>query len=232
MLQMTKDFVFHTIQGEGKYVGVPSVFIRLSGCNMRCKWLNSDGSVTLCDTPYSSHHPEKDMKSLAEILQAVDRYNTEHVVISGGEPFLQEELPQLVQDLKKKQKFITIETNATIYQETQADFISMSPKLNSSMHQVEKAFQLPVSQEVIAKFIQSEADWQLKFVVNQREDVEEIAEICRQLGVEKNIFLMPQAIRKQELEERSQWVAELARERGWQYADRLHIRLWGAKRAK
>ena len=115
---------FHTIQGEGKLVGVPSVFFRTSYCNLRCGW---------CDSAYTSWNPENKDITLAEAVEAITKYDCKHVVITGGEPFIQvKELTQLCQELDRRGHHITIETNATIFAPVAAHFISMSPKLRNS----------------------------------------------------------------------------------------------------
>ena len=76
--------VFYSLQGEGSLVGVPSVFIRTSGCNLRCAW---------CDTPYASWNPEGKNRSIDELIAEIDRHPTEHVVLTGGEPMIAAGLP-------------------------------------------------------------------------------------------------------------------------------------------
>ena len=79
--------IFHSLQGEGELAGVPSVFVRTAGCNLRCTW---------CDTPYSSWSPEGTQMGVAEIVAEVSRHPARHVVLTGGEPMLAPELPALV----------------------------------------------------------------------------------------------------------------------------------------
>ncbi len=128
-----------TIQGEGKLTGVTCLFIRTSACNLRCAWYNKNtGVANVCDTPYSSHAPEKNRMEISDIIKIV-KQNTQgikHIVISGGEPTMQtEELASLLFELKKEGYHTTIETNATIFDSGIAigtDLISMSPKLANS----------------------------------------------------------------------------------------------------
>ena len=61
-----------TIQGEGKLIGTPCLFIRTSGCNLRCSWVGSDGNGSPCDTPYSSHNPEKNMMEIDSIIKILN----------------------------------------------------------------------------------------------------------------------------------------------------------------
>ena len=236
MIRLAEDAIFHTIQGEGKYVGYPSTFIRFSGCNLRCAWKNKDGSITRCDTDYTSFNPEKRMWERNDILKDVIH---DHVVITGGEPYVQAvELHDLTIDLKKMDKFITIETNGTIYHPTEADFISISPKLQSSCASLKHAVlqeQHRINYDALEQIILNH-DYQFKFVVNGFEEVKEIVEIAKnlfdrtQIDINSNIWIMPQGINVKQLDEKMNYLVELCKVYNWKLTDRLHIRIWGDKR--
>src|ERR1700677_772136 len=110
--------IFYSIQGEGMLAGVPSVFLRTSGCNLRCTW---------CDTPYTSWKPEGDDLSLDKILADVHRHGSNHVVVTGGETMIQQDIVQLTQRLKDLGLHIPIETAGTVYQPVTCDLMSISP---------------------------------------------------------------------------------------------------------
>src|SRR5687768_10110644 len=120
--------LFHSIQGEGKLVGVPSVFVRASGCNLRCTW---------CDTPYASWNPEGDDVPVSEIVHRViaasgsSRAEAPHVVITGGEPMIMPDVEDLCAALKGLDCHITMETAATVYKPVNIDLASLSPKLSN-----------------------------------------------------------------------------------------------------
>ena len=98
--------IFHSLQGEGELTGVPSVFIRTSGCNLRCAW---------CDTPYASWNPEGEARSVPALLEAVAAYPaTRHVVLTGGEPMIARDLAELAAGIRATGRHVTIETAATI----------------------------------------------------------------------------------------------------------------------
>ena len=126
-----------TIQGEGKLNGIPSLFIRLAGCNLHCTWKTLAGNTCECDTAYAAFKVENSFSlPIREIIQIIghNRGNIDHLVITGGEPFLQaDKVKELCLQLKKEAHFhITVETNATLYVEECAqtiDFFSLSPKL-------------------------------------------------------------------------------------------------------
>src|SRR5580692_2113432 len=99
--------LFYSIQGEGKLVGVPSVFVRASGCNLRCSW---------CDTPYASWKPQGENVPVEQIVRQVESYPANHVVLTGGEPMIMPEIGELCTALRKIGRHITVETAATVFQ--------------------------------------------------------------------------------------------------------------------
>lgn len=129
-----------TIQGEGKLAGIPVLFIRTAGCNLRCSWIDDLGRVDICDTPYSSHRVEETEEwEVEDVIKMVELNlgKMNHVVISGGEPTIQPgPLVNLVNNLKRKLSVhISIETNGVHYVPEltwKVDFFSISPKLKSS----------------------------------------------------------------------------------------------------
>src|SRR4051812_13823906 len=115
--------LFYSIQGEGALVGVPSVFVRTSGCNLRCEW---------CDTPYTSWRPEGTEWTLERIVAEVRAYPARHVVVTGGEPMIAREILTLTERLRDAGLHITIETAGTIFHPVACDLMSISPKLANS----------------------------------------------------------------------------------------------------
>src|SRR5438270_4808648 len=115
--------LFYSIQGEGSLVGVPSVFIRTTGCNLRCAW---------CDTPYTSWQPEGAELSLDQILDEVQAHPARHVVVTGGEPMIAPEIIPLTERLRQLGLHITIETAGTVWKPVACDLMSISPKLANS----------------------------------------------------------------------------------------------------
>ena len=116
--------IFHSLQGEGQLAGVPSVFVRTSGCNLRCNW---------CDTPYASWAPEGRTMTVGEIVTAVRQFPARHVVLTGGEPMIAPGIRELAAEFRRLSYHITIETAATIAPAGIAcDLASLSPKLRNS----------------------------------------------------------------------------------------------------
>jgi len=221
--------LFYSIQGEGRLTGVPSVFIRAAGCNLRCRW---------CDTPETSWRPVGTEMPLDDILFAVRSYPTRFVVVTGGEPMIAPEIGELTRRLRAAGCHITIETAGTVFVEVCCDLASVSPKLaNSTPDAAEHAAwarrhdDRRVNIDVVQRFIDA-LDYQLKFVVDVPDDLREIDAILarlRNVRIE-NVLLMPQGVDPVELAEKGQWVAGLCMERGFRFCPRVHIALYGHTR--
>ena len=221
--------IFYSIQGEGRLVGIPSVFVRTSGCNLRCVW---------CDTPYTSWRPEGTSWSIAEIITEVKKYPSRHIVVTGGEPVLAPEIEELASALKRNGAHITIETAATIFKPVACDLISLSPKLANStpwkrakgkfarLHE-EQRLNVPVIRRYIDGY-----DYQIKFVVEREEDFDEIREVLDKLENVNptRVLIMPQGTTKKELSEKARWIVELCKKNGFGFTPRLHIELFGNRR--
>lgn len=223
--------IFYSIQGEGVLLGTPSVFIRTSGCNLRCVW---------CDTPYTSWKPEGEERSIRDILAEVKGCPTHYIVLTGGEPLLAPEIEELTKRLKRKNYHVTVETAATIFKPIACDLVSMSPKLSNStpwkrekgrfsrMHE-ERRLNCPVIQRFMDRY-----DYQLKFVAEQRKDFAEIERVLRNLkNVERDrVLIMAQGRTKRELSDKARWIVDLCKKHGFRYTPRLQIDLWGNRRGR
>src|SRR5687767_12503278 len=209
--------VFHSIQGEGKLAGIPSAFVRASGCNLRCTW---------CDTPYASWEPEGENLAPGEIVRRVLAFGSKHTVVTGGEPMFMPDAVELCAALREAGQHVTIETAATVFKPVQFDLASLSPKLSNStpvtredgrfaeMHERQR-----LNFEVIQQFIDASPDFQLKFVVSDQKDVDEIEQILVKLrGVEPaDVLLMPEGIDAATLASRASWIADLCKRTGYRY---------------
>ena len=221
--------IFYSIQGEGRLAGVPSAFVRTSGCPLRCQW---------CDTDFTSWHPEGDTLSVPEVLARLREFPARHVVVTGGEPLVAPDIEGLCAALRKAGYHITVETAAVVFKPLECDLASLSPKLsNSTPHQREggrHAFRHEAQRlqpDVIRAFIER-YDYQLKFVIDRPEDVAEVLTLLGGLpGVDRGrVLLMPQGVTRAELDERGPWVAEACKRHGFRYCPRLHIELYGHRR--
>ena len=210
--------------------GVPSAFIRTSGCNLRCHW---------CDTPYASWKPEGPEMSVEEILMKLTEWSCDHVVLTGGEPMIAPALPDLAETLKKQGKHITIETAGTIFPNgIPCDLASLSPKLSNSTPSLErdpawakKHEATRLQPEVISEWIRK-YPFQLKFVVSSENDLAEIKDLLSRLPPVPlhQILLMPEGIDVKTLANRSPWLVEICKREGFRFCPRLHIDLFGHKR--
>ncbi len=226
---MSISEIFFSIQGEGKLTGVPSVFVRTSGCNLRCTW---------CDSPYTSWEPEVDLVTVDQVLQRVAAQDCKHVVVTGGEPMIAPDVGELTRRLKETGYHVTIETAGTVWKEVECDLASVSPKLsNSTPHDrdggrwVQRHEQHRINLDTIRRFMQFD-DYQLKFVVDRREDLAEIEQLVASIGEvdPSSVLLMPQGVTREELAARGPWLAQICKENGFRFCPRLHIELFGNTR--
>lgn len=213
--------IFYSIQGEGILAGVPSVFIRTSGCNLRCAW---------CDTPYTSWSPEGQEMTVAEILDRARGFGASHFVVTGGEPMIAPQISELTRALEGH---VTIETAGTVYKEVKCELMSISPKLANSTPEGSWAAQhdrLRYQPEILKRLMHDYA-YQLKFVVSSPEDLEEIDAILRDTAADRaRVLLMAEGTDASTIRQRARWIAEIAKSRGFRYSPRLHIDLWGNER--
>ena len=216
--------LFYSIQGEGILAGVPSFFIRTSGCNLRCAW---------CDTPYTSWNPEGESLSLDRIIEAVKAHPARHVVVTGGEPMIAPDIVPLTQRLRDLGLHITVETAGTVFQPVACDLMSISPKLANSTPEGPWAApheKLRIQPEALRELI-NRYDYQLKFVIAKPEDVTEARRLADSLGAEAGrVVLMPEGIDRDVLRERGVWLAEICKAEGFRFGPRLHVELYGNRR--
>jgi 7-carboxy-7-deazaguanine synthase len=225
--------IFYSLQGEGELTGVPSVFVRTSGCNLRCSW---------CDTPYASWEPEGSLKSLEQIVQEVQSHAAaRHVVLTGGEPMIARGIRDLAAELKLLGYHLTIETAATVAPEGIAcDLASLSPKLLNSAPDAgqhaawrRKHEATRWRPDTVRSWLDQGCGWQFKFVVTQPSDLDEVEGMLASLGRDiprHKVLLMPEGITQETLRNRAAWLSELCKSRGYRYATRLQVELYGNKR--
>jgi 7-carboxy-7-deazaguanine synthase len=217
--------IFYSVQGEGGLVGVPSIFIRTSGCNLRCSW---------CDTPYTSWHPEGAEMAIEEIVQRAAEYSAaRHVVLTGGEPMIAPGMGELSNRLRERGLHITIETAGTVVADVACDLMSISPKLSNSTPDGPFRAQherLRLQPEILRRLM-AICDYQLKFVIAREADIGEMQDLLEVLGAPaEKVVLMPEGIDAGTLNTRGAWLAEVCKEFGYRFSPRLHVLLWGNKR--
>ncbi|QZE15171.1 7-carboxy-7-deazaguanine synthase QueE [Halosquirtibacter laminarini] len=244
MTPKTGFSVAGTIQGEGKLAGVPSLFIRLYGCNLSCAWKDENNAVVRCDTPHAiDAGVETEKWSVEDLVQMVQLNigNMRHLVVTGGEPMLQSKsLLPFFEALKRWRDdlHITVETNGTRFSNSlkkYVDLFSVSPKLSSSTvnasPQILESLEFHVEKFALAR-LRNKIDLQLKFVVSSKEDIVEIeerfSEVLKHVTTD-DILLMPMGIGGENYEQLQMDVCQWAIERGWRFAPRLHLMLFGHK---
>jgi 7-carboxy-7-deazaguanine synthase len=209
--------------------GTPSVFLRASGCNLRC-WY--------CDTPYASWLPEGEDLSVEEIVARVGEFDARHVVITGGEPMLFAELVPLTVALRKSGRHITIETAGTLYLPVVCDLMSISPKLANSTPPAERDArwsrrheQSRHSPEVIRRLV-AEYDYQFKFVVDRPEDGDDVERYLAEFPeIDRDrVMLMPQGTDPAVLAEKAAWLSPYCNEHGLVFCPRRQIEWFGSVR--
>ena len=220
---------FVSIQGEGKLTGVPSWFVRLSGCNLRCVW---------CDTPYASWKPEGPVREVEDLLEEARRAGVRHAVVTGGEPMIFAATESLTLGLRAAGMHVTIETAGTVFRPVAADLMSISPKLRNSTPPADAApewsarhEQRRTNIEALQSLLDNAPDRQLKFVVSGPDDFAEIDSILARLRswIPTDVLLMPEGVTSPTLELKRMVADECVR-RGWRYCHRLHIELYGNRR--
>lgn len=230
--------LFTCVQGEGKLVGVPHILIRTSGCPLRCTFKD-----TICDTPYSSYYPEKGKYTLNDIIKFIDdNPQIKFAMITGGEPTMHSELLyMLVNILHNRNKFITLETAGSyLIEDLEIDLVSLSPKMNNSVPKLSDS----ISQVIIDRhnkyrtnyvamknLIRRSTDFQIKFVISDVADLDEIKEFQERLNIEnKDIYLMPEGIESEQITTKHLWLLDYCIKFGYNLCDRLQIRYYGNKR--
>lgn len=219
--------IFTSLQGEGQWIGIPSTFVRVSGCNMRCVW---------CDTPYASWRPEGPVLEVAEILETIKTKQVPHVVVTGGEPMFFDAIEPLLAGLIENGHVITIETAGTVFRDVPCHLMSISPKLANSTpadptwtgrHEAVRLDRAP-----LAKLISAFPDYQLKFVVDPEgglHDFQEIDDLLAQIGHKEpaRVLIMAEGTDSETQHRRQRQLVEPCIERGWRLTPRLHIDLFG-----
>jgi 7-carboxy-7-deazaguanine synthase len=229
--------IYHSLQGEGRLTGVRSVFVRTSGCNLRCRF---------CDTPYASWTPEGKHLSAEDVLVEVEHCissfcngrSMRHVVITGGEPMLFQDLVPLCAELRRRDMHVTIETAGTRYLPVECDLMAVSPKLSNSTPCAEESPEWVDLHERnraapdVVRRLNAEYDCQFKFVIGSPADCDEVRtyladfpEINRQ-----RVLLMPMGTDCAALAAVGKWLEPYCREEGLVFCPRRHIEWFGCCR--
>lgn len=226
--------IYASLQGEGILAGTPSVFVRTSGCNLRCHW---------CDTPFTSWEPTGERRTVAEVIAEVESLGARHVVVTGGEPMLVPEVAEVCRELRYRGRHVTIETAGTVFLDAPADLVSISPKLASSGPAAdtpggwaERHEQSRRRDDVILALLER-GGYQIKFVVDSPDDCSaaaawlEALDLARPGGIDRRrVFFMPQGRTPEELTDTASWLRDRCSTLGVRVAPRHHIGWFGHTR--
>ncbi len=220
--------VFCSIQGEGHNAGKKAVFLRMALCNLACEW---------CDTKYTwdwkNYEYEKEVKEMSseQIKADLLKYQVQHLVLTGGEPLLQQhQILSLLESLKEMGFFIEVETNGTIIPTEKivqlVDQWNVSPKLENSAN---SGFSR--ERPEVYNFFRQLPNASFKYVIRAPEDLNEVRKLAERYNIPRSqILLMPEARTKEDLARRTTWLKDISSDLGYSFSTRLQIELWGDKR--
>lgn len=219
---------FYSLQGEGQTMGVPSIFLRLAGCNILCK-----GKGWICDSievwKKGNKTHFKDVFTKYEVALLKDGV---HLILTGGEPLLhQDAILDFFDWFTEEYKFIPtieVETNGTIQPKWEfaciIDYWNCSPKLSTSGESKDRR----IKPDVI-KYINQQSDSIFKFVISEERDIDEMCSDYLPLIDKEKVVLMPAGESQDNLQKTRLMVAEKCIEYQFKYCDRLHIVIWNQK---
>jgi 7-carboxy-7-deazaguanine synthase len=221
--------IYRSVQGEGLLTGMPSVFVRASGCNLRC-WF--------CDTPYTSWQPEGRDMSIDEIVAQVEEWETTHVVVTGGEPMLFAELIPLCERLRATGRHVTIETAGTLYLPVTCDLMSISPKFASSAPSAEshrrwhRRHERERHRPDVIRRLLAEHEYQVKFVIDSPNDLADVSAYLAEFPEisRERVLLMPQGVEQDQLEARAAWLRPYCEAEELVFCPRKQIEWFGPVR--
>ncbi len=221
--------VYSSVQGEGRLTGTPSVFIRTSGCNLRCGF---------CDTRFASWEPEGDDWPVARLLDWVRDADEQHVVVTGGEPLLFPEMVEFSRGLAELGRHITFETAGTLHLPVACDLMSISPKLSNSRPtagispQAQARHEAARHQPRVVERLTADYDYQLKFVVATPADAREVLDYLSEfplLDLDR-VLLMPEGTECERLQQIALWLQPFCAQHGLRFCPRRHIEWFGNRR--
>lgn len=237
--------IFHTIQGEGVSMGVSSVFVRSSLCNLHCQWCDTDYTWNWQGTPWkhekdSSPSYQKFKKEdyivempVCEVADRIAAFPCQQVILTGGEPLLQDSawLAMIQCLLEKDPSYrFEVETNGTITPSKELDQAVHQYNVSTKLENSGNKQSLRCNVKALAFFANSPKAW-FKFVIAEESDLHEVESLISQHNIPREkILLMPEGRDDETLQKRRLWLADLCRDKNYRYSDRLHIQLWGSRR--
>jgi organic radical activating enzyme len=237
--------IFYSIQGEGKSVGLPAVFVRTSLCNLHCIWCDTDYTWNWVGTRFAhvndalpgyQKFSKKDWIaecSVVEVAEAVANLPCKNIILTGGEPMLQQtQLLALIDLLRSKSSDyrFEVETNGTLSPtpdfDLAVDQYNVSAKLENSANP-RRLREKPAA----LRFFAASPKANFKFVVAETSDLKEVLALIQTYAIAaEKVWLMPEGTSARVLARRRKWLVEICKQHGFRYSDRLHVQIWGAKK--
>lgn len=220
--------IFYSLQGEGINTGKPVVFLRTALCNLACSW---------CDTKYTwdwdhyDYTAEVKEMSKDDLISSISNYRSRHLVVTGGEPMIQQRaLLPVIKEIKEMGYFIEIETNGTILPTKNFDCLidqwNVSPKLNNSAN-VKRLREI----ENCYLFFSNHPKCYFKYVINDSDDIDELEDLIKKYKISTHkIILVPQGNDRNEVIDRAKWVSEICKKNGYILSLRLQTLIWSNRR--
>jgi organic radical activating enzyme len=240
-----KPEIFYSIQGEGKSMGQPSVFVRTSLCNLHCAWCDTDYTWNWVGTRFThqnDHNPgyqKFDKKQwlvqlrVEEAAEAVRAFPCKNIILTGGEPMLQQSaltaLAHLLRSSSPEYRF-EVETNGTLIPSEEFDSVvdqyNVSPKLENSCNS-RRLREKPAA----LRFFAHSPKTAFKFVVSHQSDLDEVLGLLHSYAIPaQKVWLMPEGTSAADLNNKRPWLVEICKAHGFCYSDRLHVQIWGSKK--
>lgn len=210
--------IFYSIQGEGEWIGRPAIFIRTSGCNLKCRKATAGFD---CDTQY---HTQGKEIAVEKVLEKLKDFNCKNVVITGGEPTMQCELIELIEQLEVYDYAIQIETNgSTEWSEELKEKLDCCCVVCSPKFYKDKGWM----------FHRGNLDYvtSFKFVVKNINDVDNVLSGFGDVDP-NDIYLMPEGANREDYIKNAKVVVELCKEHNFMFSPREHVVIWGTERGK
>ena len=237
--------IFYSIQGEGKSIGNPSIFVRTSLCNLHCIWCDTDYTWNWVGTPFP-HQNDADAQykkfeqadhivkiDILDVIKIIQSFSCKQIILTGGEPMMQQK--ELAAMMEKLNQIDTgyryeVETNGTYLPNSAFDGLihqyNVSPKLSNSGNPTSRR-----DKPVAMRFFAQSDKAAFKFVIADTQDMEEVFTLQKKYGIQaERIWLMPQADNRTSMEQKRQEIVDLCLEYGFHYSDRLHIQIWDKKK--
>jgi organic radical activating enzyme len=234
--------IFYSIQGEGKNLGQPSIFVRTSLCNLHCRWCDTDytwnwkGTRFTHDKDQEPGYKKFDKKeviaemSVAEVAELVRQFPCKNVVLTGGEPMIQQEQLVELMEMLGPDYWFEIETNGTLRPTVEFDALihqyNVSPKLANSNNPPQLR-----ERPKVYRYFAANPKAVFKFVLTQRSELEEVLSLVNKYEIPpERVYLMPEGTAAAELAAKQTWLVEVCKAEGFHFTSRLHVWIYGDKR--